>query len=163
MKKNFKFLLVYPNKMMAMMLPLSISVLSAVLKQNGVNVQLFDTTYYHLEEKSMDEKLVDVLQVKKFSYADADVKLIDDNVTEAFEATIKQFRPDLIGVSVVEETFDLGMRLVDVVKGKIPVVVGGVYSYFAADDIIAHDGVDFVCVGEGEYAMTELCEALSVN
>lgn len=163
MKNDFKFLLVYPNKMMAMMLPLSISVLSAVLKQNGVNVQLFDTTYYHLEEKSMDEKLVDVLQVKKFSYEDADVKLIDDNVTEAFEASIRQFHPDLIGVSVVEETFELGMRLIDVVKGKIPVVVGGVYTYFAADDIIAHDGVDFVCVGEGEYAMTELCEALSEN
>jgi len=160
MKKRFKVLLVYPNKMMAMMLPLSMSVLSAVLKANEFDVELFDTTYYHLEAKSMDEKLVDVLQVKKFSYEDADVKVIEDNVEVSLREKIEEYKPNLIGISVVEETFDLGCRLAAVADGKIPLIMGGVYSYFAADKMIAQPGVDYVCIGEGEGALVDLCNAL---
>ncbi len=159
--KKFRVLLVYPNKMMAMMLPLSMSVLSAVLKENGFEVELFDTTYYHLEEKSMDEKLVDVLQVKKFSYKEANVSLIEDNVVESLRKKIDDYKPDLIGISVVEETFDLACSLAAATKGKVPVIMGGVYSYFAADKMIACPDVTYVCIGEGEGALVDLCNALN--
>lgn len=36
-------------------------------------------------------------------------------------------------------------------------IVGGIFATFAPEEIIAEDCVDMVCVGEGEYALVELC------
>src|SRR3989338_392715 len=44
--RQFKVLFVYPNLYMMNMMPPAISVMSALLKQKGFGVTLFDTTYY---------------------------------------------------------------------------------------------------------------------
>ena len=44
--KNFKILLAYPNHMMVNLLPTNIGILTACLRQNGFDVELFDTTFY---------------------------------------------------------------------------------------------------------------------
>ena len=50
-----KVLLIYPNLRGMNMLPPAIGLLSAVLKQGGHEVRLFDTTYYAtLEDKDAD-------------------------------------------------------------------------------------------------------------
>ena len=43
---NFKVLLVYPNIQMCEMMPVCIGVLSGVLRREGYQVDLFDTTFY---------------------------------------------------------------------------------------------------------------------
>lgn len=57
--KDFKVLFIYPNTMMATLLPLHVSILSACLKREGIQVKLFDSTYYRTEEKSFEEKKVE--------------------------------------------------------------------------------------------------------
>ena len=40
------------------------------------------------------------------------------------------------------------------------IIVGGVHAFLAPEELISIDSVDFVCVGEGEYALRDLCSAL---
>jgi hypothetical protein len=45
---DFKVLLIYPNQRGMNMLPPAIAVFSQILKNNGFEVVLFDTTYYKI-------------------------------------------------------------------------------------------------------------------
>ncbi|HYR42502.1 MAG TPA: hypothetical protein VER98_05740, partial [Terriglobia bacterium] len=44
--RQFKVLFVYPNLYMMNMMPPSIAIFSALLKEKGIECGLFDTTYY---------------------------------------------------------------------------------------------------------------------
>lgn len=55
--KDFKVLFIYPNTMMATLVPASISILYPCLKAFGIKVELFDTTFYKTEEKSFEQRM----------------------------------------------------------------------------------------------------------
>ena len=46
--KNFKVLLVYPNIQMCEMMPYSMGLLTALLRREGFQVDLFDSTFYFM-------------------------------------------------------------------------------------------------------------------
>ena len=57
MKKSpFKVLLIYPNLEMKNLLPPAVGILTACLRREGFDVDLFDTTYYLTESGNPDEK-----------------------------------------------------------------------------------------------------------
>jgi anaerobic magnesium-protoporphyrin IX monomethyl ester cyclase len=65
-------------------------------------------------------------------------------------------------VSTLEDTFALGATLLDAIRDYgIPHLVGGVYPTFAPEIVIAHPSVDMICVGEGEGALVDLCDAIA--
>ena len=159
--KGFKVLLVYPNYTMVNLLPTNIGILTACLKQNGFTVDLFDTTFYRTSEKTLDEVRVENLQVRKFSLEDAGVRYKTTNYIDDFKKKVQEFKPDLIGVSCVEDTWPQGRTLIEAVRDyPAPVIVGGVLATLAPEHPIAHPDVDMICVGEGEYAIIELATAL---
>lgn len=41
-----------------------------------------------------------------------------------------------------------------------PVIVGGIHATLFPDEVISEDSIDYVCIGEGEYLICELCDAL---
>lgn len=41
-----------------------------------------------------------------------------------------------------------------------PIAVGGVHATMAPEDVCSMPGVDFICIGEGDLALAELCDAL---
>tara|TARA_Y100000294_G_scaffold167732_1_gene177200 strand:- start:369 stop:593 length:225 start_codon:yes stop_codon:yes gene_type:complete len=61
---DFKVLLVYANSMMDNLIPLSVTYLIACLRNKGIDVRLFDTTFYKTAEKSSDDERAEMLQVK---------------------------------------------------------------------------------------------------
>lgn len=161
MSNSFKVLLIYPNTMMATLLPLNVSILSACLKRKGIQVKLFDTTYYKTEEKSFEQKKVDLLQIKKFSLEDGGIKFKTTDIYEDLNKTIEEYSPDIIGVTLVEDTYKLGMSLIRSINRKdIPVIAGGVFVNFYADELIKDNDIDILCLGEGEEALVRLCEAM---
>lgn len=161
MSRDFKVLLVYSNAMMDNMIPLNISYLSACLKSEGFDVRLFDTTFYKTADRSADEHRMSNLQVRPFDYSDYKVALKTTNMFEDFIETVSDYKPDLIGLSVVEATYELGLSLIRKASYlKIPTVVGGIHAIFSADEIILEDCVDMVCVGEGEETLIELCSRM---
>ena len=159
--KNFKVLLVYPNYSMVNLLPTNIGILTACLRQNGFIVDLFDTTYYRTSEKTLDEIRVETLQVRKFDLEEFGVRFKPTDYVEDFKKKVAEFQPDLIGVSVVEDTWPQARQLIEAVNDyPALVIVGGVLPSLASDVPISHPDVDMICVGEGEHAIIELATSM---
>jgi anaerobic magnesium-protoporphyrin IX monomethyl ester cyclase len=155
-----KILLVYCNSMLENALPVSISQLVACLKAADFDVNLFDTTFYKWGAKSAMETRMEALQ-----FPPCPVQYRAGDVYEDFNHTIESSQPDLIGFSVVEPTFRLGLRLLSkaesiIKRNKIRVAFGGVHAILAPETFIGQDLIDFLCISEGENAFVELCRRL---
>lgn len=160
--EKFKVLFIYPNTTMATLVPIHLSLLSAVLRENGFEAGLFDTTFYKTEEVSFEQKRVEFLQIKPFNFAEKGVQFQKTDIYEDLEKKIADFKPDLIAITIVEDTWELARALADRVKKfNIPVIAGGVFVTFSPEEVISHDAIDMICLGEGEGALLELCQKMS--
>jgi radical SAM superfamily enzyme YgiQ (UPF0313 family) len=164
MKKDFKVLLINCNTMLDTLITAGIGILAACLKREGIEVKLFDTTFYKTREKTGDEARAHTLQVKKTDFKELGILPEETDVIEDFKKEVESYRPDLIGLSCIEVTYPLGIELLKAVRHtKVPTVVGGVYATFSPDIVIKEDCVDMVCVGEGELALVELCKRMQAG
>lgn len=158
---RFRVLLVYPNLQMVNLLPSNIAILSAYLKEHGIEVRLFDTTFYHTADKSVDEIRVEHMQLRPFNLQEKGVGYRKTNIFEDFNRAVDEYNPDIIGISATDDTYDLGIDLVSGIKGpKRHVIVGGVRPTFSAEEVINNKYIDSVCIGEGEEALLELCNKM---
>ncbi|MBM3251881.1 MAG: B12-binding domain-containing radical SAM protein [Candidatus Omnitrophica bacterium] len=162
-KEKFKVLFVYPNLMLQTTFPLAISILSALLKQNGYDVDIFDTTFYKTEEIASDEYRVKNLQIAKFTLGPEFRNLKDKKqMFIDFTTKIQEYKPNLIAFSVLEDLYPLALELINISsRFKIPTIVGGLFPTFAPEKVIANEGIDIICIGDGEEAILELCDSLS--
>jgi radical SAM superfamily enzyme YgiQ (UPF0313 family) len=160
--KKLKILFLYPNFHMSTLVPNGIAILVAWLKRDGFkNIDLFDTTFYESESKSKDQDRVEVGQVQPFNYADRGVKLKTTNMYEDFVKKVYEFQPDIIMASILEDTYKIFIKFMEKIKNKkIPCLAGGQFASSAPEKVIALDFVDYVCRGEGEETLTDLCNAL---
>jgi len=93
-----------------------------------------------------------------------EVRIFDRNIIDRdFASYLDDFRPDLVGVSVLT-----GPVISDAVAVSraakacgIPVVWGGVHPSVLPEQVLAEDYVDFVVVGEGEYTFRDLVARLA--
>lgn len=146
---------------MVNLLPTNISTLSAYLKEAGIDVKVFDTTFYRTTEKSVDEIRVEHMQLRPFNLKDKGIDYKETDVFEDFKKMVDEYKPDIIGVTATDDTFELGMSLVAKVRDKkIHTIVGGVFATFAPEEAINNENVDSICVGEGEETVLELCRKL---
>ena len=111
--KKFKVLLVYPNYSMVNLLPTNIGILTACLKQNGFDVDLFDTTFYRTSERTLDEVRVETLQVRKFDLEEMGVRFKPGNYVDDFKKKVAEYQPDLIAVTAVEDTWPQAKTLLE--------------------------------------------------
>ena len=160
---KFKVLLIHANSSMDTLIPPALATLSACLKKAGNEVKLFDTTFYNTRGFTGDDARVRTLQVKETNFADLGIHFNDTDMAQDLIKMVEEYKPDLIGVSVVEVTFNMSRDLINAVKNIKPdlrVVVGGSYAMTAPENVIAEKNVDIVCIGEAENAFIELCEKL---
>lgn len=181
LQRNLRVLFVYPNLYMMNMMPPSIAMFSALLKRKGIEVALFDTTYYPWDyvsmalatiggqgvgrfEMSSDKRKELNLQVRPFNLAERGIRPKETDMVDDFRQLVATFKPDLIAMSVVEDTYPQGLYLLNEIKDrKIPTLVGGVFTTFAPHLAIEEAAIQMVCVGEGEGAIVELCERLAMG
>jgi anaerobic magnesium-protoporphyrin IX monomethyl ester cyclase len=176
--RQFKVLFVYPNLYMMNMMPPSIAVFSALLKEKGIEVALFDTTYYPWDhanasvtgqgvgrfDMSSDKRKEITLQVRPFNLEERGIRPKNTDMVEDFCDLVDTFKPDLIAMSAVEDTYPQGLYLLNRIKDRrIPTLLGGVFATFAPHIAIKEDAIDMVCVGEGEGALVELCERMALG
>jgi radical SAM superfamily enzyme YgiQ (UPF0313 family) len=164
---GLRVLLVNCNTPMDNLIPAGVSLLSAVLKAEGCRVQCFDTTFYRPPGYvTGDEVRAMTLQVKRTDFDELGIRPRPTAAAEDFRRLVHEFEPDLIGFSVIECTYALGLELARAVadyRPAVPRVWGNVHATFAAPRIIQAREVDMVCVGEGEVAMRELVRALAAG
>ena len=160
---KFRVLLVYPNLMLVLQLPSHLPLLAACLKKEGYDVRLFDTTLYRTTDKTVDEIRTERLQVKSASIIES-VETEKQDIFEAFTVLVEEYKPDLIGVSVVDDTVKMGLDLIGSLRDrKALTVFGGKYATFNPAGLIERKEVDVVCVGDGEDSVVELCNRLSLE
>lgn len=114
-----------------------LAVLSAVLKEKGHQV-----------------KLIFLCEELAYSF---DIRRIRQD--------IMSFNPDVIGMSLIEPQFKYMVNvchsLQDYYKGYV--ICGGPHTTMDPEGVLSVKGVDAVCVGEGEDALSEFIEALEMG
>ena len=162
MKKAFKVLFLYPNGTLMNPPPISIGIFTAVLKREGFELALFDTTLYPEQGQASDEAKQQNLQVKAFDYGSRGVAVRTTSMADDLKKKVIAFAPDLIAISMLECTYKRSLELLSVVEGfEVPVLAGGVFPTFAPETVLKHGAVDMVCLGEGEGPLLELCQRMS--
>jgi len=160
---KFKVLLVHANTSMDTLIPPALATLSACLKKAGNDVKLFDTTFYNTRGFTGDDARVRTLQVKETKFSDLGIHFNDTDMVLDIIKMVEEYKPDLIGVSVVEVTFNMSMDLINAVKKVNPdikVAFGGSFAVTAPERMMSEKNADIVCIGEAENAFIELCNKL---
>jgi anaerobic magnesium-protoporphyrin IX monomethyl ester cyclase len=160
-----RVLLVYPNMRGMNMLPPAIALFSRLLKEEGHEVALFDSTDYPgLESESInsDKKKEVNLNSRPFDSSKLDQSRKEENVLEAYRRRVEYFAPDLLAFSCTEDMFPIGIALLEYAQQiRVPTIFGGVFPTFAGDICLEHQQIDMVCIGEGETVLVELCRRMS--
>lgn len=160
---SFKVLWIYPNFRSASLIPPGVTLLSRILKNNGYEVDLFDTTDYDFDGSKDYERLtqqslgVQPVEIRELPKANSDP-------WKDLNEKVNSFGPDLIAMSCTESTFVLGVEVIQHIEHRdprtMPVILGGSFGTFAPKRALDFPEIDIVCVGEGEFPLIELCRRL---
>ena len=135
-----KILFVYPLHIRAFEQALGVLYVSAVLKQHGHETRLFrlnEQEDWNFEKNSpvVEKRFLDVLH---------------------------HFKPDIVGMSLFITNFHRGQLFAKWIKKNtdIKIVLGGAGPTVEPERMLNQSEADFLCVGEGEYAVLDLVEAI---
>ena len=164
-----RVLFIYPNQRTESLVPPSLAVFSSLLKAEGHQVGLFDTSNYDLDadeyinfssaKKNSDEVNFGLMRPYE-SNSNSFIK--HTSASDALINKMELFKPDLVAVTSTESTFNLAVQLLRAIKKyDVPTILGGVFATFAPGVAIKSDVIDMVCVGEGENAIVDLADKIS--
>lgn len=157
-------ILIYPNAYGMNMLPPSLGLFTAILKERGHKVALFDSTpYTYFSVADFDKKKSDNLNARSFDDSRLKAGLKDANPFEDLRRLVDEFKPGLIAISTVEDTYHRSVKLLESLGEDRPLTVaGGVFPTFAPVLTIdsSNGGIDMVLRGEGEETLAELCDKI---
>ena len=171
MDKGIKVLFLYPNTFGMNMLPPAIALFSAILKKEGHQTKIFDTTYYAtdhgIDSDGSKEQALNVVPYQK-EMDKKGLRIKDTSWKKDLKELVEDYKPDIFILSSTEDMWELGMRILDELKdfkkeNNTPVLAGGVFPTFAPEICIKYDLVDMICVGEGEVALVDVCERVKKN
>jgi anaerobic magnesium-protoporphyrin IX monomethyl ester cyclase len=115
--------------------PIGLMYIASALEKAGYNVQMLDN---YLQNKSIEE-----------------VKTL-----------VATFAPSLIGITCGSATYKRCVETAAAIKEAKPdcaIVVGGWHASYLPDTLLSHSEIDYVVMGEGERAITQLADALIVG
>ncbi|NLE04376.1 MAG: radical SAM protein [Crenarchaeota archaeon] len=116
-------------------LPLGLAFVAGALEKAGFQVQILDN---YLLKKSLEE-----------------VKIC-----------VKKLNPQIVGITCGSATYHKCVETAVAIKEVLPeckIVVGGWHPSYVPDSMLQHIEIDYVVIGEGERAMTELAIHLTGN
>jgi len=85
--------------------------------------------------------------------------------TSELDQQLHEFKPDLVAVSSVTNQFPLAQQLIGYAKEKtgVPLVLGGVHATLMPEEAILTEGLDALCIGEGEDSLCEYVRRLETG
>jgi len=90
-----------------------------------------------------------------------EIKVYDDGIVDnrvKLLSIINEFRPDLIGITVLSYCYNYARDLTKTIKAnfKTPIVLGGPHINIAKESVLIETGAEFAIKHEGEYSLLEL-------
>lgn len=160
-KEGLKVLLIYATLYKKTGLPIGVASICSVLQEHGHKVKIFDTAFYDLSGGEYAAKVRAERKMSKEVTNEDEYFPRKSNVFADLADVVKKYEPDMIGISLLESTYAMGLKLTNYIKnnlGDIKIVAGGVFPTISPEIVIHEKSVDIVCVGEGEIPFLELCE-----
>ena len=157
-----KILILYANNEGYFRCPIGLTLIMTILRDEGHEVKLFDTTFTASTDNK-DNRMREKLEtVKSVPTAHLFKKQSNEKLISAWIKTIKDFKPDLIAASIIEDLYKFCGTFLDAAKENfdIPIAVGGVTPSLSPNIVIEHPSIDMIIQGEGEIAFKELVIAL---
>ena len=95
--------------------------------------------------------------IRQHGYEARLLLIAPDREPEDIIASIEKKPPDILALSLTTRQW---LRARDIVRDirnalDIPVIAGGLHATFAPESVLAAEGFDYVCLGEGEHAMVD--------
>jgi len=145
---------------------LGVSSIATYLLSNGAEVKIFDDGPYMLDiQDTLSDPREKILLVQKTDKRTLLRIPYGDRFSDLLEL-VDEFKPDLVGVSSTEVTFNNAIEYLDKIKERAPSIktaIGGPFAILAPEIAISRSSVDMVAFGEGEYALEEYCHRLMTN
>lgn len=155
---DFRVLLVYPNIQQCALMPYSIGLFTSILRKEGFGVELFDCTFY---QNDLNRNYAHYqTAVRSFDWNEKGVVFNSNDMIADFQKKIDEFQPDLLAISVVENTYPVARSMIRSLRKKVPTLWGGVFATFAPEVILRDDVGDYICRGEGEATIVDVCQRL---
>ena len=156
---RLRVLLVYPNISMFVTPPTSLALFTGILRAAGHEVSLFDCTPYVQTDDNSPTRRVKYLQYRPFSLQELGHRPKSGDMVSDFAAMVDDFRPGLLLVSVVEDTYQQAAHLLAAVEDRhIRTVIGGPFCTAAPERMLVASPTAFVAVGEGEDVVAQVAE-----
>jgi len=125
---------------------LGIEYISSFLKSKGHEVQLLFDPAVFSGDSFVNSKLFSRIQ----------------NIDEKIIKKAIELKPDIIGFSAYTGNYRWCLNIAQRIKkiANIPIIFGGVHPTAVPEKVLTNEFVDFVIIGEGEYAVLDLIEHL---
>ncbi len=152
-----KILFVYPNREGYSIIPIAFSLLSAILKKEGHQVDLFDITF--MVENTDHKARTAIKSVQKVDDTEKYWKNRSGfNITEELKKKLRDYNPDLVAFTIVENNYGCARDMFKIIKSvkDVPILVGGMFPTVAPEYFLKDENVDFICLGEGEITVVEI-------
>lgn len=166
-------LLIHCNRLVSGVQYPGISSIAAFVKRAGHSVIFFDTANYaynrnaesyrtYKDSKShIGLEFRDIKNKKSMPFKKPVDVLISD-----LESEVTRRKIDIIGFSSFSDDWPFALfliRKVHEIAPNIPIIVGGVHATIAPEQVINHNEISMVCVGEGEAPTVELLNSIDAG
>lgn len=141
-------------------IPQGISLLSAILREHGHTVHVIDTTFMKTNSYIRPNAGATIYKPTKYDLHDlvANDPVVD--VVQEIQRELNESPPDLFAIAAMTTNYQYSIDLVRKLCIPCPVIYGGVHPTLCPEEVLMEDNVDMVCVGEGDDALLELCDAI---
>jgi len=141
-------------------LPLGLCYISALLNKHGFKASVYDAEFdskvtANLSTSGMTSNIDDYLEKNRN---------LNHQIWKDIEGKIKSYNPDVVGISVKTPALRSAMNIAQICRNinpDIKIVMGGFHATCLPEETISSKNVDFVVIGEGEYAFLRLLESLN--
>jgi anaerobic magnesium-protoporphyrin IX monomethyl ester cyclase len=138
--------------------PYALGTLSASLKQEGHDVMIYDVDHGRTPVAMTSTDLLNVFH----KYLNG-IRNLDHPIWKEVEAVMRNFQPDLIGITFLSTKMGAVQNLTKIAKQiypEVPVVLGGAHPSVLYASSLKKTGADYVVIGEGEETFSELVRFL---
>lgn len=166
-KSELRVLIAYPNLSMMLTPSYAVGLFTAILKEQGYCVDLFDCTPYMHGLEFLGEPLPvtranKLLNSRRFDaralFGEPKLDLIGD-----FAKRLDDYEPHAVIFStLVEDTWPQAQDLLEVLAHYpgIKSIIGGVFTTMSPECVIADPNAQCIGLGEGEETIVEFCECV---